>query len=128
MNNFTQISWKDFIDILRKEDIVIQVEDRLYFSKELRINDDLIRFIWEGVYKKEFNETITVENDIYNLKFQIFDEVETGEVEEYEGMYGEINSRPLTKKLETYKLIERKFKIYSLYKNGLMAAMVHASV
>ena len=116
MNNSTQISWKDFIDILQKEDIVATIDDRCHHSDDIRIKDDRISVIWDRTYKKEFNENITVSNNVYSVNYQVFDEVETGETEEYYGMDGDIRNRPLTKKLETYKLIGIKFKIYSLYK------------
>ena len=118
MNNSNQILWNDFLDILRQEDIVVKIDDRCHHVDYFRIKDDCISVIWDRIYKKEFNENITVYDNVYSVNYRVFDEVETGEVEEYYGMDGYIHHRKLTKKVETYKLIKIKFKIYSLYKSN----------
>lgn len=119
-------SWDDFYVLLRADDALIELgqfynenytESRIYKNREIRFDDEVIRFYNGGytdyTFKKEFNENILYGLSSFYLYKQVFDREETGEEEEYEGNDGCYYTRQITRKLDTYKLVKIELRIYS---------------
>lgn len=126
-----EFTWDEFYDLLQQENQIIRIIQRYsngYVSKidydwegkQVRFSEEKITF-HNGTdtdynFEKEFNEKILYGFGSFYLVSRIFDQEETGEEEEYEGMDGYCYTRRIKRTLETYTLQEREVKIYGVKK------------
>lgn len=126
-----EYSWDDFYALLQGDEQLIRIYQKYndnytscrnydWSERTIRFSEGFIEFYngSEIDYKfhKEFNEKILYGYGSFYPVSRIFDKVETGEEEEYEGNDGMYYTRPIMKTLDTYKLVERVVKIYSVKK------------
>jgi hypothetical protein len=120
-----EIPWDDFYVLLQGDNELIKIKsdftDRWYSvydwnRKDIFFRDGKIQFFSEYTFLKEFNETIKYGFGKFYPVSQIFDEEETGEMQEYEGNDGMVYKEPITKQLDTFKLVERELSIFQLKK------------
>lgn len=119
-----EITWDEFCNILSGDDQLIQIRQkytRNYDIKDLRMfRDENNVELYNGTdvdykFEKEFNETVKYGLGSFYPVERIFDTEDTGEEEEYEAWDGYCYTRPIKRKLETYKLHEREVRIYGIY-------------
>lgn len=118
-----EYTWDEFYDILQGDDQIIRIIDNYnsirdydWFKRNVKFSEDKIEFFngshVDYKFEKEFNEKILYGFGSFYLVSKIFDQEETGEEEEYEGMDGCYYTEPIMRTLETFQLKEREVKIY----------------
>lgn len=122
-----EFTWDEFYVLLQQENQIIRIIQRYpngYVSnrnydwedRRVRFSEKKIEF-YNGShidykFEREFNEKILYGFGSFYLVSRIFDQEETGEEEEYEGMDGCYYTQPIMRTLETFQLKEREVKIY----------------
>jgi hypothetical protein len=124
-----EIPWDEFCNILSGDEQLIQIRQkynerytssRNYNTKDRRMfrDENKVAF-YNGTdvdykFEKEFNETVKYGLGCFYPVERIFDTENTGEEEEYEAWDGYCYTRPIKRKLETYKLYECEVRIYGV--------------
>jgi len=126
-----EYSWDDFYILLQGDEQLIRIYQKYnenytsvrnydWSERRIRFSEGKIEFYngsdTDYKFLKEFNEKILYGFGSFYPVSRIFDREETGEEEEYEGNGGMYYTRQITRKLDTYKLVERVVKIYSVKK------------
>lgn len=120
-----EISFEKFHQLISSDKFLVEYKGQGWldaykcrFKKNLlnqRANGELVIYIdSDFVLLKEDNKEIIFNEEINSctLYQRVYDEIETEEYEEYEDLAGFYSKRPITKRLDTYKLFPIEFIFY----------------